>query len=244
MNQKLKILIVEDSPSFAIELESLVLKIGYDILANVDTAEEALVEVTKEIPDLILLDIQLKGKLTGVDLSTKLTHLEIPVIFITSSLDESYYLEAKKSKILAYLSKPMSSFSLRISIETAINNAFNISENKESDFLRENFLFIKKNDVYEKIHISTITYLHSSDNYCEIYTKNNDAFLLRATISKIIGELLPKEKFVRIHRQYIVHLNHINKISIAKNSIEVNLVNLPLGKTYKKEFLKVMETLR
>ena len=58
MNQKLNILIVEDSPSFAIELDLLISKIGYTVQGLIDNAEEALEAINKEAPDLILLDIE------------------------------------------------------------------------------------------------------------------------------------------------------------------------------------------
>lgn len=231
MNQGLKILIVEDSTSFAIELDILIHKIGYTVQKIVDNAEEAYNIIKKEIPDLIILDIELNGKMTGVDLGSKISHLEIPIIYITSSTDENYYNKAKKTKILAYLTKPTNSFSLKTSIETAITNTFNTSENK-------NYLFIKKNDVYHKINTSSITYIQSNDNYCEIHTTKSERFLLRSTISNIIEKKLPRDKFIRVHRQFIVQLNLIDTVNLDTNTLSINSFNLPISKTHKKELLK------
>ena len=235
MNQGLKILIIEDSASFAIELDILVHKIGYTVQEIIDNAEEAYNCIQNEIPDLILLDIELKGKMTGIDLSLKIAHLEIPIIFITSSINETHYNKAKNSNTLAYLTKPMSSFSLKASIETAINNTFKNSKNKTENI--KDHLFIKKSDVYHKIQISSIIYVQSNDNYCEVHTKN-EKFLLRTTISNIIGELLPKSKFTRIHRQFIIQTNSINSINLDTNTLSVNEMNLPISKTYKKDLLE------
>lgn len=238
MNLELKILIVEDSISFALELNALITKLGYNIQKTVDNAEEALNIIKSNTPDLILLDIELNGEMTGVDLSKKIAHLKIPIIFITSSLNEEYYTEAKNAKTLAYLSKPISSFSLRASIETAINNTF---YSKQDDFSKNGYLFIKKKHIYHKININSITHIKSGDNYCEVYTIENEIFLLREKISNILGKLIPIDNFIRIHRQFIVQLNKIEFYDVKESHILIGSNYMPVSRTYKQELEKFLK---
>lgn len=241
MIQKLKILIVEDSPSFALELELLVQKIGYNVLQCVDNAEEALLITEREKPDLILLDIQLKGKMSGIEFSKTIINLNIPIIFITSYTDEEHYNCAKGSTMIAYLIKPMSSFLLKVAIETALTNVFKRNTKNHLGAFRQNYLFFKKKGVYHRVHVNNILYAKSADNYCEIFTVNKDRFHIRISISKLLGELFSKEKFIRIHRQYIVQLNKIITVDFNKNHVQLDSKVLPLSKTYKDQLYQVMK---
>lgn len=236
MTHSLNILIVEDSPSFSLELEMLIEKLGYNVLKSIDNAEDALNIIRKDIPDLILMDIDLKGKMTGIELSEEIIHLDIPIIFITSYDDEKTYDSAKKSKMLAYLIKPISSFSLKIAIETAIKNAFDDTSNEQQDnFFAKNCLFLFEKGIYHKVHVSRICYIQSSDNYCEFIISNSKRFVVRLSLSSLIKDVLPKDKFIRIHRQFIIHLNHIDAIDFNENVVHVSSQKLPISRTYKKE---------
>ena len=237
MNQKLNILIVEDSPSFAIELDLLISKIGYTVQGLIDNAEEALEAINKEAPDLILLDIELKGQMTGIDLSKEISHLDIPIIFITSFKDETHYNDAKNSKMVAYLMKPLSGFSLRVGLETAIVSAFSKNNKEQVDFFVKDYLFFIKEGIYHKIKASKINYIKSSDNYCEVFTTSNNQFTVRSTITNFINVILPENLFVRIHRQYIVNLGKINSIDNENSTISLGSSELPISRSYKKELL-------
>lgn len=241
MSQSLNILIVEDSLSFSLELEMLIEKLGYNVLKTSDKAEEALVVIQKDIPDLILMDIDLKGKMTGIELSQKIAHLDIPIIFITSYDDEAYYNAAKQSKMLAYLIKPISGFTLRIAIETVIKNAFGDENNDNSEsFFSKNFVFLAKRGIYHKVHISKIAYIQSSDNYCEFVITENEQFVVRLSLANLIDNILPTNRFIRIHRKYVIQLDHIDTIDFNNNIVTIGLQELPISRTYKKELQKAI----
>ena len=100
-NSALKILIVEDNISFALELEMILDEIGYQIIATVDNSAEALDIIFSKEPDLILMDIDIKGNLSGTQIGQKIKHLNIPIIFITSFDNKERYEDARQSNMAA-----------------------------------------------------------------------------------------------------------------------------------------------
>ena len=124
----IKILLVEDDPSYAIELQMLVDDLGYDVLATVDNAEAVFEVIKKEKPDLILMDIQIKGSLTGIEVAKQIEEENINVIFITSYDDKEKFAEANSTKHFGYIVKPFNHLTLESTIEVAL-----MSSNKNND---------------------------------------------------------------------------------------------------------------
>ena len=90
-----KIMIVEDEEIFADRLEILVEDLGYQHLCTVSSSTEALAQMFEKAPDLILMDINIEGKLDGIELAQKINEKKpTPIIFITSFRDESTFKRA------------------------------------------------------------------------------------------------------------------------------------------------------
>ncbi len=247
---KLNILIVEDSLSFAIELEMLIQEIGYNVIGRADNSADALELIYSEKPDFILMDIDIKGRMTGLQIGAKIKHLEIPILFITSFGDDEHYNEAAQSNMVGYLVKPVDKYSLRTAINLAISNAYLNTKPKTikkqqadlDNFLFNNCFFFKKRGNLHKVPISDIVYIRSNDNYCETYTKGGAQFITRITISKMC-ELLPEDQFIRIHRQYIVQLDKIDMIDFQESTLRANKHELPISRNKRKELEKIVRPL-
>lgn len=247
---KLKILIVEDSLSFAIELEMLIQEIGYQVIGRADNSADALELIYSEKPDFILMDIDIKGRMTGTQIAARIKHLDIPILFITSFGDDEHYNQAAKGNMVGYLVKPVDKYSLRTAINLAISNAYlstKPQKTKKPETDVENFLFndcffFKKRGNLFKVPIDDIVYIKSNDNYCETYTINNEHFLTRIAISKIYG-MLPPDRFIRIHRQYIVQLDKIDVIDFQESTLKANKHELPISRTKRKELEKMVRSL-
>ena len=232
----LKILIVEDDLSFALELGILVEKIGYQVVATVDNSAEALELIFSENPDLILMDIDIKGKLTGIQIGQKIKHLDIPILYLTSFGSDEYYQEAKRSNMIGYLVKPLDKYSLRSSIELAIKNTYLENTDNQTiidDFVIKNSFFFKKKNQYFKVGIDEITYIESDDKYCLTYTKNSEKFVSRIPISQL-EKTLPAEKFLRIHRGYIIALDKISTINFFEGTLSIEGKELPISRANRK----------
>ncbi len=132
-NTDLNILIVEDNLSFSLELEMLIDEMGYQLVDSVDNSERALEIIHSKMPDLILMDIDINGNLSGTQVGEKIKHLDIPIIFTTSFDDESHYKDAQDSNIIGYLIKPISKFSLKTNIDMAIKNIASKKMKKEKE---------------------------------------------------------------------------------------------------------------
>lgn len=260
MNEfKLQVLIVEDSLSFAIELEMLVEEIGYYVVGRVDNSTDALTIIHEKKPDFILMDIDIKGRMTGVELGAEIKPLNIPILFITSFGDDTHYKAAQQSNMVGYLVKPIDKYSLRTSIQLAVTNAYirkqqegqtavtspDKSENipyETENFIFNNCLFFKKRNTFHKVKIDEIIFIRSNDNYCETYIRGGEKFLSRIGISKI-EKMLPSDRFVRIHRQYIIQLDKIDVIDFQGNTIKVEDHEIPISRTRKKLLEKMVKQL-
>ena len=239
----LSILIVEDDLSFALELEMLIKEIGYQVAGRVDNASAAQQLIQKQLPDLILMDIELKGDLSGIELAEKIASLHIPILFITSYAEDSYYERAKKTNFIGYLVKPVKEYSLRSSIELAIATL----QNKETDakkiaFSTENTLYYKKNNLYHKVLIEDINFIEANGDYTITHTTTSTF-----TASIRLGELenlLRDRSFLRIHRSFIINLDKAESISPEQNKIFIGGHSIPFSRRIKAELLKDIRFLR
>ena len=117
-----KVLVVEDEPGMAFLLNRLLEKLGYSVLATVDSGEEAVELVSKTKPDIILMDIYLAGKMNGIQAAELILAKEhIPVIYATSDTDEQTLQNAKSTYPLGYIVKPYDKNVLKSTIEVALS---------------------------------------------------------------------------------------------------------------------------
>lgn len=253
----LSILIVEDDLSFALELDMLVREIGYNVIGRVDNSAEALETILTESPDMILMDIDIKGKLTGIEIAEKIKHLDIPVLFITSFAQETYYNQAKKTNFIGYLVKPINKYSLRSSLEMAIRSISNkkrdvtTKENSESQkgeiaetetFPLKEYLFFKKKGVFQKVKIDEILYLEASDDYCLIHTADGN-FIASQRLSQM-ETILENYSFMRIHRSYLVNLQGITSIDTSDSVVFLNEKQVPYSRSNRDALLEQINMIK
>lgn len=243
-NFSLKILVVEDDLSFALDLEMVLQAMDYFVSGRADTGAKALQMIKEDKPDLILMDIDLNGVMSGIDVADKVKHLSIPILFITSQLDKPSYDQAAKSNMLGYLTKPISKFSLKSSIMMAIYNAHYLSKEKENTenlntdehIITKNCFFFKKDNVYKKVLTRDISYVMSQRNYCDIHTQSEKVFVARIPIGEL-EEILPPH-FIAVHRQFIVNLHLVDSYSRRTNILTIGQSQIPVSKSKKKQFIE------
>ncbi len=116
------LLIVEDESITALEMQKMLESWNYNILSVVSTGEAAIEEVKSSHPDLILMDVILKGDMDGVEAASRIKEFtDTPILYITA-LESVDVTRLKKTKGMGYLVKPISEGELRHNIEIAINN--------------------------------------------------------------------------------------------------------------------------
>jgi PAS domain S-box-containing protein len=119
--EKTKILIVEDEAIIAMEIESQMQSLGYEITSIVDTGEKAIKKAEEDKPDIILMDIRIKGEMDGIATAEIIRNqFSIPVIFSTAYLDEERIERAKITMPFGYVLKPIQERDLKVTLEMAL----------------------------------------------------------------------------------------------------------------------------
>ena len=233
---KLKIGIVEDEMIIAANLSNILENMGYDIASIASTYIEALEMIDNEKPDLVLLDINIKGKKDGIDIAWKIREdYDIPFIFLTANADAATVERAKLIEPPAYLVKPFNKDDLYASIEICLHN---YTKRKAEKAANENYaikdsLFIKEGSYFHKVKFEDILYLESDHVYVNVHTLNKK-IMVRSTMQQYISNF-DERKFFRIHRSYVINLDHIQTINTE--NIVINGITLPIGKMFRDDLL-------
>lgn len=219
--KKKRILIVEDEPIIAADLQDRLTDLGYEVLANVCSGEEAIEKVRTVTPDLILMDVHLSGTLDGINTALYLQEtIDAPLIFLTSNSDEATFRRARLAKPRAFISKPFRGRDLAHAIELAIGRASadqpsaattDYPVREDSTRTTQDRLFIKVKERLIRLMFSDILYLEADNYYCKVYTEEND-YLATKTLKKLSEQLPAEAPFFRCHRSYVVNLNRITEI--------------------------------
>lgn len=117
-----KILVVEDEGLIALDIESHLIDLGYQVPGIAETGADAILLALEAQPDLVLMDIRLKGNIDGIQAAAKITDkLDIPIIFLTAFADADTLNSAKQVSPFGYILKPFDPMDLRTSIEIALH---------------------------------------------------------------------------------------------------------------------------
>ncbi len=232
---KTKCLIVDDEPLAIEVIENHISQLeNLEVVATCRNAVRAFEILKSEKIDLLFLDIQMP-KLTGIDF---LKTIKNPpkVIFTTAYID--YALEGYELDVVDYLVKPVSfqRFLKAINKYFAVASPSSNEPPKPKEASEKDFIFVKADRKNHKVLFSEIRYIESIKDYIKIHTSGKK-LLIKQTLTAFEIEL-PAKDFLRIHRSYIVNLNHIT--AYTAQDIEIGSVELPIGISYRQ---KVFERL-
>jgi two-component system, response regulator PdtaR len=122
INEKCRVLIVEDEIIIALDIRRTLVSLGYDALEPVASGELAIEVVTEQMPDIILMDINLKGKLNGVQTAEIIVSISpVPIIFLSAINNLPDFSPSPKLKIAGYLNKPFDEKHLSDIIKQALS---------------------------------------------------------------------------------------------------------------------------
>ncbi|WP_291868562.1 response regulator [Maribacter sp.] len=249
MEQPIKILIVEDNVIIADDMQSMLEEIGYEIVDNVIVYEQAVEVLKSQQVDLVLIDIILASDKTGIDLGKHIReNYDIPFIFVTSNSDRATVENAKTVKPNGYLVKPFEQQDLYTSIEIALSNFTYGTGGKAADVasddspmsnsILKDSIFVKKQHLYYRIQFGDIQFIKADNVYLEVNTVDKK-FLVRSPLKDYLGKL-PKNKFYRAHKSYIVNVDHIDAINSKDIMINNNLI--PISKDFKEFIISAMNS--
>lgn len=237
---KIRTLIVDDEPYATEVIEKYVQNFPeMEIVAKCNNAIQAFQLLQQDKIDLIFLDVKMPG-LTGTDLIRSLKNPP-KVIFTTAHQD--YALEGFDLNAVDYLLKPIP-FDRFLKAMDKVFEFYKISTSKLSIAQQpagqktDVFLYLRVERKMVKVNVADIYWAESLKDYIKVVLK--DRVLISKQKISLLEELLPEEKFVRIHRSFIVAINKIE--SYHSYSIEVLGKELPIGRNYKAECHKRLRT--
>ena len=241
---KINVLIVEDEAIVAKDIQQSLNKLGYNVIGSVSNGVSALNFIETENPDIILMDIMLKGEMSGIDVAEKVKKEHAtPIIFLTAYADEATLLKAKITEPFGYILKPFKEIDLHTNIEMAIykhakqqevvqerNLFFSIIESKKEN---KKSIFVKSQSKLIKLNKEDIFYIEALKDYVIIHT-NDSRYTIHSTMKDIEAKIGSND-FIRVHRSYIVQIDKISAIEYPNLNIENIDKPIPIGGSYREE---------
>ena len=263
---RLRVLVVEDEPLFAEQIEAALEDLAYHVIGPVATAAAALTLVTDATPppDVALLDIHLRGGgPDGIALARQLLVIRpLPLIFLTSLADDASFARARSVGPAAYLVKPVEPAALQRAIELAVANfatarltddtdadASRIDPNRDghtvfagpdSGVLLPDALFDKEEGLLVKIPLSEVNYIKTEEGLCRFALGKGRTVTTRQKL-RDLALYLPANRFVQIHRCYIINADALERLDPVSNIVQVCGQLLPLGRMYRDDLMRRLQ---
>jgi DNA-binding LytR/AlgR family response regulator len=216
-----KILIVEDEAIIAEHLRMILEQYEATHIEWADTKEAAIKAINDGKPDISLLDINLSGKTEGIDIAQYIntTHKH-PFIFITAYSESTLLTLALEKHPAAYITKPFKQADVIAAIQLAL--VYKPTATKEH-------LVFKNGDVVVKLNSNQITHIEASGNYIIIH-QQQQKYTLRHTLAWAL-EHLPEADYLKVHRAFIVNINHIKEFNY--HELKIGATTIPLSRLFK-----------
>jgi len=203
------------------------------LVAQYNNAIEAKEGIATSNIDLIFLDIEMPI-LSGFDLLDDLT-AKPQIIFVTGKT--KYAFKAFDYDAIDYLRKPISKERFLNAVHKAVTN---YKLKNEEGFDEEDFIFVKSNLKKRKVFLNELRYIEALGDYVKMVTEH-DSLVVLSTM-KAFEALLPKDRFLRIHKSYIVNLDKV--IRYNSKVIELEKEELPLSRNRKTDLVQAFFCLK
>lgn len=222
--------IIDDEPLAIKLLEGYVCKTPFlELVGSSTNPVKALEDIVKISPDLIFLDIQMP-ELNGIEFS-RMVSRHSKIIFTTAF--EQYAVESYRLNALDYLLKPIPYSDFLNAAEKAL-----VAKENAGDAVPPESIFVKSEYKLKKVEIKDILYVEGLKDYVKILLENKPEPITSLMSLKVLEELLPAGKFMRVHRSFIVNIDKV-KI-IERNRIVFGKEYIPVSDSIKDDFIKAL----
>lgn len=247
----LRTIVIDDEDYQRSAIEKVITKFcpNVSLVGSADGVQSGIAAITKNKPDLILLDIKM-GDGTGFDLLGKLDNINFNVIFITAF--DQYAIKAFRFSAIDYLLKPLDPDDLITAIEKAENIILkdlnlqlkNLKEHLTADNSRINKIIIKTFDNIHLVPLHEIVYCESDGNYVNVFLIDQTKIMVSALL-KDYEDLLASNGFFRVHRSYLINVKYIRSFEKADGGTLIleNQIKVPVASRKKDELLEMFEIL-
>lgn len=235
---KLRCIAVDDEPLALGLVCAFIEKTPFlELIGRYSSAVEALHALNEQAIDVLFLDIQMPD-LTGIELARVLekSGTQVPRIIFTTAFNH-YALEGYRVDALDYLLKP---FSYEEFLRAATKAKTYYELIRKSDTItpiapnKEEYLFLKVEYQLVRVAFDDLLYIEGLKDYVKVHVRTDARPLLSLTSLKSLEEKLPPDRFMRIHRSYIVNLDKIN--AITRTSVQIGSTSIPVSDQYKDTF--------
>ncbi|MGD0756383.1 MAG: LytTR family DNA-binding domain-containing protein [Bacteroidales bacterium] len=196
---------------------------------------EAAQYISKNHIDIVFTDIQMPG-LNGIEFTRSM--INGPVVIFTTAFDR-YAIDGFKLDIADYLLKPFTYEEFLTSVHKAERMIRSITKPADEVFSNNEFLFLKADYKIKRINFQNILYIEGLKEYVKVYTMHSDKPILSLSSLKILEIKLPADKFMRVHRSFIVNLEKIE--TIDRSRIVFGKKYIPIGDQYKDKFQEFLD---
>ena len=227
-------IIVDDNKMARTVVREMLSQFDYlKLIAECEDPIQAINIMKKETIDLIFLDVEMP-KMTGLEFLKSLEKRPL-IILITAKTD--YAVEAFEYNVVDYLVTPIK----EERFIKALNRAQELFESSQNtiEISNKDFIFIRDKNILTKIKTSDIFYIQALGDYVTIHTSAKK-YTVRLNL-RIAESKLPPERFVRVHRSYIVAIDKVD--SMEENTVYVDKTPIPVGDMYRSAFLKKLNLL-
>lgn len=229
---KIRILIVEDEEGIADSLKDILEVLEHEVVGVASSHDEAIDLLDTTDPELLLLDIQLKGAKNGIDIAEIVRKkYSLPFIFTTAFADAETIKKASQQGPYGYLVKPYGMKDIHAAIEVAMNNFHDTQKLKanEAQMLLDDQLYVKVDSKLVRLDDDDIVYVEAKGDYAMFNTEDN-TYIVHSTIKNIESKLNPA-KFLKVHRSFIVNLKKI--VDIEDTNLVVKDKVIPISRSNK-----------
>lgn len=208
---------------------------GLKLAGKFDNPLDASEFISENSVDLIFLDIQMPD-LSGIEF-TRLMEKGPKVIFTTAF--DKYALEGYKLDIVDYLMKPFSYEEFLVAVNK-VRKLLSLEQQAITNIESNNqFLFLKSDYKIRRINFNDILYIEGLKDYVKVFIQNSPKPVLSLSSLKVLETRLPPEKFMRVHRSFIVNLEKI--VTIERSRIVFGKEYIPVGDQYKEKFQEFLD---
>jgi DNA-binding LytR/AlgR family response regulator len=229
-NPILKCAIVDDSTLQRLSIVRLIENHpSLELIAEYSNAIEAKIGLANSEIDLVFLDIEMPI-LSGFALLDDLT-LKPQIIFVTGKT--KYAFKAFDYDAVDYLRKPISKERFLNAVHKAVSN---FKMKNDESFDENDFIFVKSNLKKRKVFLNDLKYIEALGDYVKLVTEN-DSLIVLSTM-KTFEAILPEDRFLRIHKSYIVNLDKVLRYN--SKVIELEKQQLPLSRNRKSQLIEAL----
>jgi len=232
----IKVVAIDDEPLALQLVKGYIEKTPFlELAGSFDNPVDAVVYIKSSDVDLVLLDIQMPD-ITGTELARVISGG--PKIIFTTAY-EKYALEGFRLDAVDYLLKPFSYAEFLKAVQKAQNFIEHETKQLPSLEVKNDFLFIKSEYKIRRINFSEINYIEGLRDYVKIFLTDEKKPVLSLSTMKALEARLPEERFMRVHRSFIVSLEKVKVID--RNRIVFGEVRVPVTDQYKENFQKFLD---